>query len=193
MGRRKNSRPMKINNTYKLRIPSQSVLAVRSERNRKIIGYSNIPSGYLPSDLSSSESSNQSSQNRDSSNHNSNQRSQIRVPKRINSKTQPDLTSKQKKKYSHHPGTMALKEIRRLQKTTNLLVPKASFKRLLREVLSEKHPEYRIQASAVEALHHATEAYVIDLFEDSNLCAIHAKRVTVMSNDLQLVKKIKKH
>ena len=82
----------------------------------------------------------------------------------------------------------ALLEIRRFQKTTNLLVPKRLFYRVVRELLQLKRSWMKIQASAVMALHEAAEAYLICLMEDSHICAIHAKWITVMPKDMQLAR-----
>ena len=61
-----------------------------------------------------------------------------------------------------------------------MLVPKASFLRLVREIMQKEHGDHQIQAGAVLALHEATEAYIICLMEDTNLCAIHAKCVMIL-------------
>jgi len=96
-----------------------------------------------------------------------------------------------KKPHRFRPGTVALREIRRYQKSTELLVRKAPFQRLVREIATEFKNDLRFQASAVMALQEATEAYMVSLFEDSNLCAIHAKRVTIMTRDMQLSRRIR--
>lgn len=87
----------------------------------------------------------------------------------------------------YRPGTVALKEIRRYQKTTELLIRTAPFQRLVKEVSQKFKQDFRYQAGALQALQEATEAYIVGLFEDTNLCAIHAKRVTIMPRDIQLV------
>ena len=83
-----------------------------------------------------------------------------------------------------------MKEIRRLQKTTQLLMKKAPFQRLVRELLQEINTEYRIQGNAVRALHEAAEAFLLRLFEFTNYIAIHCKRVTIMPKDIHLLRKI---
>ena len=95
-----------------------------------------------------------------------------------------------KKPHRYRPGTVALREIRRYQKSTDLLLRKLPFQRLVREVANELKA-VRFQATAVAALQEATEAYVVALFEDTNLCAVHAKRVTIMPKDLQLARRIR--
>ena len=97
-----------------------------------------------------------------------------------------------KKPHRYRPGTVALREIRRFQKSTDLLIRKLPFQRFVREVAQEFKNDLRFQASAILALQEAAESYLVGLFEDANLCAIHAKRVTVMSKDIQLAKHFKK-
>ena len=96
-----------------------------------------------------------------------------------------------KKPHRFRPGTVALREIRKYQKSTDLLIRKLPFQRLVREIAHEFKAELRFQSSAVLALQEAAEAYLVGLFEDVNLCAIHAKRVTIMTRDLQLAKRIR--
>ena len=83
-----------------------------------------------------------------------------------------------KKPHRYRPGTVALREIRKYQKSTELLIRKLPFQRLVREVAQEFKSDLRFQSSAVIALQEACESYLVSLFEDTNLCAIHAKRVT---------------
>ena len=98
-------------------------------------------------------------------------------------KTAP-ATAGVKKPHRYRPGTVALREIRKYQKSTDLLIRKLPFQRLVREIASEYKNDLRFQSSAVLALQEASEAYMIGLFEDTNLCAIHAKRVTIMPKDM---------
>ncbi|NXW15325.1 H33 protein, partial [Circaetus pectoralis] len=86
------------------------------------------------------------------------------------------------------PGTVALREIRRYQKSTELLIRKLPFQRLVREIAQDFKTDLRFQSAAIGALH---EAYLVGLFEDTNLCAIHAKRVTIMPKDIQLARRIR--
>ena len=88
---------------------------------------------------------------------------------------------------------MALRDIRKYQKSTDLLIPKLPFQRLVREVLQDYRNGHgiRIQSLGILALQEASEAYMVGLFADSNLCAIHAKRVTVMPKDMQLARRIR--
>ncbi|KAL9646429.1 hypothetical protein ABK040_006427 [Willaertia magna] len=96
-----------------------------------------------------------------------------------------------KKPHRYKPGTVALREIRRYQKSTELLIRKLPFQRLVREIAQDYKTDCRFQASAIDALQEASEAYLVGLFEDTNLCAIHAKRVTIMPKDMQLAKRIR--
>uniref|UniRef100_A0A8C3IA65 Core Histone H2A/H2B/H3 domain-containing protein n=1 Tax=Chrysemys picta bellii TaxID=8478 RepID=A0A8C3IA65_CHRPI len=91
-----------------------------------------------------------------------------------------------KKPHRYRPGTVALREIRRYQKSTELLIRKLPFQRLV-----HFKTDLRFQSSAVMALQEASEAYLVGLFEDTNLCAIHAKRVTIMPKDIQLARRIR--
>ena len=90
------------------------------------------------------------------------------------------------------PGMVALREIRR-QKSCNTILPIAPFTRLVRELLYAFRVEepYRVTAKCVEALQQAAEAYIVGVFEDTNLCALHAKRTTIMAKDMQLTMRIK--
>ena len=98
-----------------------------------------------------------------------------------------------KKPHRYRPGTVALREIRRFQKSTELLVRKAPFGRLVREIAQdcERLQNARFQASAVLASQEATEAYATTLFDDTNHAAIHAKRTTIQPKDIQLVRHLR--
>ena len=116
-----------------------------------------------------------------------------------------------KKPHRYRPGTVALREIRRYQKSTELLIRKLPFQRLVREIAQDFKTDFRFQSAAIGALQvkvlislkkilcyltatlfqEASEAYLVGLFEDTNLCAIHAKRVTIMPKDIQLARRIR--
>ncbi|KAF2073038.1 hypothetical protein CYY_005654 [Polysphondylium violaceum] len=96
-----------------------------------------------------------------------------------------------KKTHRFRPGTVALREIRKYQKSAELLIKKLPFQRLVREIAQEFKTDLRFQAAAIQALQEASESYLVGLFEDTNLCAIHAKRVTIMVKDIQLAKRIR--
>ena len=95
-----------------------------------------------------------------------------------------------KKPHRYRPGTVALREIRRYQKSTELLIRKLPFQCLVREIAQDFKMDLRFQSAAIMALQESAEAYLVGLFEDSNLCAIHAKRVTIMPKDIQLARHI---
>ncbi|RXG70589.1 histone H3 [Armadillidium vulgare] len=101
------------------------------------------------------------------------------------------LATKAARKSAPATGTVALREIRRYQKSTELLIRKLPFQRLVREIAQDFKTDLRFQSSAVMALQEASEAYLVGLFEDTNLCAIHAKRVTIMPKDIQLARRIR--
>lgn len=98
-----------------------------------------------------------------------------------------------KKHHRYRPGTVALREIRRYQKSTELLIRKGPFQRLVREITQSisHNADMRFQSTALMALQEAAEAYLVGLFEDTNLCAIHAKRVTIMPKDIHLARRIR--
>ena len=111
-----------------------------------------------------------------------------------------------KRPHRYRPGTVALREIRRYQKGTELLIRKKPFQRLVREIMLDlpgrgytrvsyfgqsAEPPNRMQSTAVLALQEAAEAFLIEFMEDTNNCAIHAKCVTIMPKDMQLVRRIR--
>ena len=93
---------------------------------------------------------------------------------------------KKRKAQRYRPGTVALREIRRYQKSSELLIRQMPFQRLVREIAQAHNLYVRFQSGTILALQESTEAYLVGLLEDSNLCAIHAKRVTIMPKDMQL-------
>ena len=97
-----------------------------------------------------------------------------------------------KKPHRYRPGTVALREIRRYQKSTDLLLRKLPFQRLARELAHSISGDLHFQATALAASQEASEAFLVGLMEDSNLCAIHARRVTIMPKDLQLSQRIRR-
>eukprot|EP00826_Nyctotherus_ovalis_P034418 TRINITY_DN286_c0_g1_i14.p1 TRINITY_DN286_c0_g1~~TRINITY_DN286_c0_g1_i14.p1 ORF type:complete len:136 (+),score=25.85 TRINITY_DN286_c0_g1_i14:107-514(+) len=96
-----------------------------------------------------------------------------------------------KRPHKYRPGTVALREIRKLQRTSDLLIRKLPFQRLVKEVAESYKSGIRFQAQAVLAVQEATEAYLVGLFEDTNLCAIHARRITIMPKDMRLARRIR--
>ena len=96
-----------------------------------------------------------------------------------------------KKPHRYRPGTVALREIRRYQKSTELLIRKRPFEKLVRAIAQDFKTDLRFQNTAIMALQEAAEAYLVGHFEDANLCAVHAKRVTIMVKDMQLARRIR--
>ncbi|KAL9935796.1 hypothetical protein V8E36_005373 [Tilletia maclaganii] len=105
----------------------------------------------------------------------------------------PSSVGASRKPHRYKPGTVALRQIRRYQKSTNLLIRKLPFQRLVRDIAESTLPlkGIRFQSSALLALQEASEAYLVQLFEDVNDAAIHAKRVTIMRRDIQLARRIR--
>lgn len=90
-----------------------------------------------------------------------------------------------KKPFRYRPGTVALREIRKFQKSTELLVRKQPSQRLVREISQNFKADVRFQTTSVLALQEASEAYIVGLMENANVCSIHAKHVTIMFRDMQ--------
>ena len=88
-------------------------------------------------------------------------------------------------------GMQALKEIWKYQKGTDLLIRRVSFQRLVKEIIQRQQGNLKLQSMAVLALQEAGEAFLVGLMEQTNLCAIHAKRVTIMPQDIQLARRIR--
>jgi len=122
-----------------------------------------------------------------------------KAPKRVGGKKgnrrEPHSAVKKdptKKPRRYRPGTVALREIRKFQKSTDHLIPKAPFMRLVKEVVQNNFKdEFRFQTNAIDALRAAAEAYIVGFLEDANLIAIHAKRVTIMNKDMKLALRIR--
>ncbi|MCH1574666.1 MAG: hypothetical protein L7S67_00165 [Flavobacteriales bacterium] len=94
------------------------------------------------------------------------------------------------------PGTVAVREIIKYQRSSNLLIRKAPFQRLVREIVNDLSQtstgtNFRFKETAMMALQESCEAYLVGLMEDTNLCCIHAKRETVMTKDMRLARRIR--
>merc|ERR1712029_74744 len=101
-------------------------------------------------------------------------------------------TPENRKKRRFRPGTVALREIRIYQKSTNLLIPRLPFSRLVREIaMNMSVRDIRFKSTALMALQEASEAYIVQLFEDCVLCSIHSRRVTIMPKDMNLARRIR--
>lgn len=100
-----------------------------------------------------------------------------------------------KKTKKHRPGALALAQIRKYQASTDLLIRKAPFQKLVKQICNQILPNgescLRFQSTAVLALQEAAEAFVIGILEDTNLCAMHARRVTIMEKDMRLACRIR--
>ena len=95
------------------------------------------------------------------------------------------------KPHRYRVGTAALRDIRHFQGSTALLIRKLPFQRLVREITQDYKTDLRFQSAVILCLQEATEAYLVGLFDDANLCAIHARRVTIMPKDIQLARRIR--
>jgi histone H3/H4 len=104
----------------------------------------------------------------------------------------PPLTPKKNRApHRFRPGTRAIMEIRKFQRSTQFLIRRLPFARLVKEITLEFHHSLRWRVDAIEALQHAAEDFIINLLTDANLCAIHAKRVTIMPRDIVLARRIR--
>ena len=101
------------------------------------------------------------------------------------------MQGRQIKPHRYRAGTVALKDIRHYQGSTALLIRKLPFQRVVREIAQDIKTDLRFQSAAVLCLQEATEAYLVGLLDDANLCAIHARRVTIMPKDIQLARRIR--
>ncbi|KNH07969.1 histone H3 [Perkinsela sp. CCAP 1560/4] len=105
--------------------------------------------------------------------------------------SQVSSSTNMKKPFRFRPGTVALRDIRRYQRGTDLLLRKLPFQRIVREIAMAGKDGLRFQASAVLAMQEATEAHLVNLFADTCLCAIHGRRVTIMPKDIQLARRLR--
>ncbi|KAI4138726.1 MAG: hypothetical protein LQ341_004530 [Variospora aurantia] len=113
----------------------------------------------------------------------------------LTQKRAAQVGTRPRKARRYKPGTLALMEIRRYQRTTDLLLLKLPFSRLVREIALSLVPvggeSLRWQSQAIQALQESCEAFMVHLFEDTNLCAIHAKRITIQQKDVQLARRLR--
>uniref|UniRef100_K1QHG8 Histone H3.1 n=1 Tax=Magallana gigas TaxID=29159 RepID=K1QHG8_MAGGI len=103
---------------------------------------------------------------------------------------QSKVTGGIKEPRNWRPSSSALLEIRRYQRTTNLLIPKLSFQRIVKSLTNERFEGIRFQTSALHALQEACEDFIVNVLADTNLCALHGKRVTILPKDMQLALRI---
>lgn len=99
---------------------------------------------------------------------------------------------REKKNRKRVVGGHVLNEIRKLQDNTDYLLPRAPFQRLVKEICQDNfEEEIRWTTLSMQALQTSAEEYMVGLFEDSYLCSMHCKRVTLLSQDLQLARRIR--
>ena len=96
------------------------------------------------------------------------------------------------KPHRYRVGTAALKDIRHFQKTLALLIRRLPFQRLVRKIAKDFKTDLRFQSAALLCLQEATEAYLVGLLKDANLCAIHARRITIMPRNIKLARRIRR-
>jgi len=114
----------------------------------------------------------------------------MQTARKIKSKSCP-ASGGVKKPHRYRPGIVAIREIRKYQKSTELLIRKLPFQRLCREIAQSCNADVRFESAAIYALQEASEGYIVGLFEDANLCAIHRKRITIMPQDIKLARRIR--
>jgi len=112
-----------------------------------------------------------------------------RIPKKA--ARYPNAGSGIKKPHKFKPGTVALREIRRYQKSTDLVIRQLPMQRLVREIAQDYKTDLRFEKRAINAIQQAVEYYIIGLLQDSNLCALHAKRQCIMPKDIQLARRLR--
>ena len=101
------------------------------------------------------------------------------------------MQGRQVKPHRYRAGTVALQDICHFQKTSALLIRKRPFQRLVREIAQDFKTDLWFQSAAILCLQEAAEAYLVRLFDDANLCAIHARQVTILPKDIQLARRIR--
>lgn len=115
----------------------------------------------------------------------------IRMRKEEEKKKRAENPDLEKKKIKYKPGTVALREIKRYQKSVDILLPRAPFQKVVREITQSIDNDLRFQGAALMAIQEAAESYLVGIFEDSQLCSLHAKRVTVTLADMRLARRIR--
>ena len=104
-------------------------------------------------------------------------------------KTTQDTGDKVKRRT--RPGKKALREIKAYQRSVDTLLPRAALQRVVKEITGKYYPDARYSYGAIDAIQQCVESYMIGLFEDTTLCAVHAKRMTVMTKDMRLARRIR--
>ena len=103
-------------------------------------------------------------------------------------RSQADNPLAQHQPHRYQPGTVTLREIWKYQKSMELLIHKLPFQYLVREILQGFGVGFRVTPAMMMALQEAAEVHLVQLLEDSNLCAIHAKCITIQPKDMQLAR-----
>lgn len=101
------------------------------------------------------------------------------------------VEKKERKPHKWRPGTVSIREIKKYQKSTDLLLRKLPFQRLVREVTGSFNPDLRFQATALECLQEACENYLVGLYEDSQLLALHGNRISIQAKDMSLAQRLR--
>ena len=99
--------------------------------------------------------------------------------------------SQSKKPRRFRPGIKALRDIRKYQRSTEALIQRRPFQRIVKELAQNIAPDFRFQSVAIRALQEAAEDFLVSLFQDSQHCAVHASRMTVMPSDLRLAARLR--
>ncbi|SMN17776.1 similar to Saccharomyces cerevisiae YKL049C CSE4 Centromere protein that resembles histone H3, required for proper kinetochore function [Maudiozyma saulgeensis] len=123
-----------------------------------------------------------------------NRKKKQRINKEIQNKIDSMKSHMEETKTYTKPSNLALYEIRKYQRSTDLLLSKIPFSRLVKEVADSftfENEDLHWNSMAILALQEASEAYLVGLLEHANLLAIHAKRVTIMKKDIQLARRIR--
>jgi histone H3 len=107
------------------------------------------------------------------------------------SETKVKIDEKQRKNRRFHPGTVALRQIKKQQSNTDLLLRKAPFQRLVRDIIHDQKQNVRVQKKALVELQRNAESFLISLLQSANECALHANRVTVYPKDMYLATQIR--
>ncbi|PAV87415.1 hypothetical protein WR25_14220 [Diploscapter pachys] len=153
---------------------------VRTKQNARKVGHARGSPGKTPFN-SQPTSSGSSATNRN--------RVQLSTKRNLHKGNKQPLPPIKKKALPK--GVLALREIRKFQKSTELLIPRAPFYKVVRDITTKFGTDLRFQGLALQCLHEAAESYLVGLFEEANLCAIHARRVTIMPKDIELVRRIR--
>lgn len=113
----------------------------------------------------------------------------MKFPRKMKKVSQKDIDSQataQRKRYRARPGTKAIRMIKAYQKSGSLLIPRAPFRRLVREMAGKEHPQIRFTKRSIPALQEATEQYLVELFHNAQIVTTNSDRFTVMPKDISV-------